>query len=274
MSTDPTDLIPDPTPTRAITPTSPNQPHHRERFNLFSILFVAFMVLVGAGIWVTQFTGGSHNNAQPTVVAFVLSKTTIKSGFVTVTPEPQIKIYVTGEVKNPGIYTMQKDDRINDALEAAGGTTAVSDISQLDLAQRVRDEMHINIPKFAALIVTVTVTNPTPANVIINNSSGTNVSSSSNSTNVSLPNNLVSPRPTTVSSGSSSKIGPTSGAKINVNTADVTELERLPGVGATLAQRLVDYRTQHGPFHSSDDLHHVQGFTNIVVEKLKDLVIF
>ena len=274
MPSDPTDLTSDSVPARAITSTSPNQPHPPERFNLFSLLFVAFMVLVGAGIWVTQFAGGSHSNAQPTIAAFVLNKTPAKSSFVTATPEPQIKIYVTGEVKNPGIYIMQKDDRINDALEAAGGTTEVGDISQLDLAQRVRDEMHINIPKLAApttLSTSIptsiaTVTNPTPTSVII--------SSNSNPTNVSLPNNQANPRPTVGSSGSSSKIGPTSGAKINVNTADVAELERLPGVGASLAQRLVDYRTQHGPFRGLDDLHHVQGFTNTVIEKLKDLVIF
>ncbi len=277
MPNDPTDLTPDPVPARAITPASPHQPHQRERFNLFSMLFVAFMVLVGAGIWVTQFAGNPRSNAQPTIAAFVLSNTTAKSSFVTATPEPQIKIYVTGEVKNPGIYVMQKDDRINDALEAAGGTTDVGDISQLDLAQRVRDEMHINIPKQAPPTSTATVTNATPTSVIISSGSATNVNSGSNPTVVSLPTtiNPASPRPTAGSSGSSSvKIGATSGAKINVNTADVTELERLPGVGATLAQRLVDYRTQHGPFRNLDDLHHVQGFTTTVVEKLKDLVIF
>jgi competence ComEA-like helix-hairpin-helix protein len=46
---------------------------------------------------------------------------------------------------------------------------------------------------------------------------------------------------------------------ISVNEGDLAELEKLPGVGATIAQRIVDYRTEHGPFQSVDELRNVKG---------------
>jgi competence protein ComEA len=47
---------------------------------------------------------------------------------------------------------------------------------------------------------------------------------------------------------------------VHLNLATVEDLEQLPGVGPALAARIVDYRTEHGPFHSVDDLRQVSGF--------------
>ena len=46
---------------------------------------------------------------------------------------------------------------------------------------------------------------------------------------------------------------------IHINTASVTELDKLPGVGTVIAQRIVDYRTSHGPFTSIDQIQDVKG---------------
>jgi competence protein ComEA len=48
-------------------------------------------------------------------------------------------------------------------------------------------------------------------------------------------------------------------AKVNINTATLEELESLPGIGPSLGQRILDYRTQHGPFRSVDELLNVSG---------------
>lgn len=55
-----------------------------------------------------------------------------------------------------------------------------------------------------------------------------------------------------------SQIAPEIG-KINVNTADAGVLAELPGIGETLAERIVDYRTAHGAFHSKQELQKVKG---------------
>jgi competence ComEA-like helix-hairpin-helix protein len=47
---------------------------------------------------------------------------------------------------------------------------------------------------------------------------------------------------------------------VNINTADATHLSYLPRIGAKAAQRIVDYRTQNGPFRKTTDLMQVKGF--------------
>jgi competence protein ComEA len=65
---------------------------------------------------------------------------------------------------------------------------------------------------------------------------------------------------------------PIPGAPIDLNVATATQLDQLPGVGPVLAQRIVDYRTQHGSFHSTDELRQVSGIGDAKFADLKNLV--
>ena len=62
------------------------------------------------------------------------------------------------------------------------------------------------------------------------------------------------------------------GERIPVNTADVQELDRLPGIGPAKAQAIVDYRTQHGPFQSTEELLEVSGIGQATLEGLLDYI--
>lgn len=55
---------------------------------------------------------------------------------------------------------------------------------------------------------------------------------------------------------------------VNINTADAAQLSLLPGVGAKAAQRIVEYRTQHGAFQKPSDLMQVKGFGDKSFERL------
>ena len=59
---------------------------------------------------------------------------------------------------------------------------------------------------------------------------------------------------------------------VELNTATVAELERLPGIGPALAQRIVDYRTEHGPFSYCYELTDVPGIGSETYEGLRDLI--
>ncbi len=59
---------------------------------------------------------------------------------------------------------------------------------------------------------------------------------------------------------------------VNINTADVAQLSLLPRVGARAAQRIVDYRKEHGPFQKATDLMQVKGFGNKSFERLSAYV--
>lgn len=65
---------------------------------------------------------------------------------------------------------------------------------------------------------------------------------------------------------------PKSNGKININTAGKEELMKLPGVGETIAQAIIDYREQHNAFQSLDELMNVTGIGEVKFDKLKDLI--
>lgn len=64
-----------------------------------------------------------------------------------------------------------------------------------------------------------------------------------------------------------------SARQVDVNTADVAELERLPGVGPALARRIVAYRAAHGPFRSLEGLSGVAGIGSKTIKALADYVV-
>ncbi len=61
-------------------------------------------------------------------------------------------------------------------------------------------------------------------------------------------------------------------AGVNINTAEKTALEALPGIGASKAQAIVDYRTANGNFKSIDDLKNVKGIGDKILEQIRALV--
>lgn len=63
-------------------------------------------------------------------------------------------------------------------------------------------------------------------------------------------------------------------AQIAINTATAAELEQLPGVGASMAERIVAYRTTHGPFMTLADLDAVSGIGSALLAKLEPYVRF
>jgi comEA protein len=85
---------------------------------------------------------------------------------------------------------------------------------------------------------------------------------------------------TTVVPGSSGKVAGESteassaeiSGKVNLNTADTAELDSLPGIGPSYAQRIIEYRDANGGFKSIDEVQNVKGIGPKTFEKMKDLI--
>lgn len=67
-------------------------------------------------------------------------------------------------------------------------------------------------------------------------------------------------------------IDPSALGKVNINTATLTQLDSLPGIGPVLAQRIIDYRTEHGSFSALEDLLMVAGIGQTRFDEIKDYI--
>ena len=149
--------------------------------------------------------------------------------------ESKIKVHISGAVKNEGVYELEEDARIIDAIEKAGGTLEIADMKNVNLASKLEDGMKIYIPK-----------------------QGEEVTSSNQEVeeNIALGN----------TSKESSK------RKININKASKEELDTLPGIGESTAEKIINYRKEHKSFKSIEELKEVKGIGDAKFEEIKDLV--
>lgn len=155
-------------------------------------------------------------------------------------PDATIVVAVEGAVAAPGVFTLPGDARVHDALAAAGGTIPGADLSGINLAQRLRDEARVVVPRLA----------PPPT------------------AKLSEAPDVAHAPP----SSQHAKPTPASAAPININTATASQLDALPRIGPALAQRIIAYREAHGPFRIVDDLANVKGISPAMVEELRPLI--
>ena len=158
---------------------------------------------------------------------------------ITPTPRPTatlaaIVVDVRGAVAQPGVYTLPAGSRVQDALARAGDVLPKAETRSLNLARRLNDGEQLYVPTIGEATV------PPPATPSKNSSS-----------------NAATKTP----------IG-----KINVNTATLTELDLLPGIGPSIGQRIIDYREQNGAFKQIEDLKKVRGIGDSIFGQIKDLV--
>jgi len=153
---------------------------------------------------------------------------------------PRIVVHVAGAVKKPGIVSLPAGSRVFEAIAAAGGVAAGSSLDSLNLAAVVQDGAKIQVP----------LKGEVPAAA----AAGDGTSSSG--------------RPSGGGPGSADGAG----AKININTASAAELDELPRVGPVLAERIVAWREEHGPFAAVEELDAVDGVGPKMLEALLPLV--
>jgi competence protein ComEA len=147
---------------------------------------------------------------------------------------PAMSVYVSGAVRNPGVYPLGEDARLADALAAAGGATGDAQLESINLARRVRDEEHYHIPRVGE----------TPP--LAPNTAG---------------GQALAP-----------EASEEEGGLIDLNSASEAQLDTLPGIGKTLASAIVAYRELNGPFSSVEEITNVPKIGPATYEKIRDLV--
>ncbi|MDA0181782.1 helix-hairpin-helix domain-containing protein [Solirubrobacter phytolaccae] len=141
----------------------------------------------------------------------------------------KVVVDVSGAVKRPGVYSLTTQDRVEDALERAGGATRRADVTQLNRAAKLEDGRQILVPT-RGKVATATA-------------------------------------PTTPGGAAAAPEGP-----INLNTATLEQLDTLDGVGPATAQKIIEYREQHGGFKTVDELDQVSGIGEKRLATLRERV--
>lgn len=150
-------------------------------------------------------------------------------------PQPELVVHVVGQVAEPGLVRLRSGSRVADAIEAAGGAKRGADLAALNLARALVDGEQVFVPKPGEL----------------------------------PPVAPGAAAPGIGSGGVGAGPGGAGAATVNLNTADLATLETLPGVGPVLAQRIIDWRTEHGRFTAVEELGEVSGIGDKMLSQLR-----
>ena len=145
-----------------------------------------------------------------------------------------VVVHVVGQVQHPGVVRLPPGSRVLDAVERAGGALPSADLTQVNLARPLVDGEQVMVPR--------------PGQVV------------------------AAPAGPAGTGGTGTAAGSTAGGLVDLNSADAAALDGLPGVGPVLAQRILDWRTEHGRFSSVDELGEVSGIGDKLMSQLRPKV--
>lgn len=165
-----------------------------------------------------------------------------------------IYVDVCGAVVNPGVYELSLDSRVFQAIEKAGGYLPGAAASYLNRARSLYDGQQIYVPTQEEVdSQTIPLTQDETAQDGV-------VQAGTAQTGTAADNTADGTETTQA------------GQRINLNTADVSQLSTLTGVGESKALAIIAYREENGPFTSIEDIMNVPGIKEGTYEKIKDKI--
>jgi competence protein ComEA len=147
----------------------------------------------------------------------------------------RVVVHVAGAVRRPGVYTLTRGTRVDDAVRRAGGARRRADLSQLNLAAELEDGRQVLVPVRPA-----------------RGGGGAAVAGGA--------------------AGDGGALGTGPPPPVNLNSATMEQLDALPGVGPATAQRILDYREANNGFSDVEELGQVPGIGDVRMAALRELV--
>ncbi len=204
-------------------------------------IIIAIIILIVIGIYfiINNFEK-NKNEFEISNIEFEENK--IENINAEIEEKSQIIVHIAGEILNPGVISLDEGARIIDAINKAGGITNEADLSKVNLAYILEDAQKIYIPNVNE-------------KEIIENMSSEIVKSGSTQENSNTGEKLKN------------------GEKININTATQKELQKLTGIGESIALRIINYRKENGKFNTIEDIKNVSGIGESKFNKIKNNII-
>lgn len=205
-----------------------------ERKQQLVLIILAAFILFGGGYKYAQWHIQSSRAEEGVILGSAAGEAEGES-------VKEIVVHVDGAVEKPGVYRLLPGARVADAVERAVPLPE-ADSGSLNLAEVLKDGRKIAVPYKQQAI----------------NGTGT-------------PGGAA-PGPQPVAGGSAAKPGSGTGGLVNINTASLSELDTLPGIGPSLAQRIISYREENGSFTDPEDIKKISGIGDKRYDQLKDFI--
>ena len=203
---------------------------------LLSIALFTGIFCAGCGARSDEIVLESQEDTSDTVEETEQEEREMTDEIPSVTPEPQeIFVDVCGAVNQPGVYEMDPDSRVFQAIEAAGGMTEEASGISVNQAQPLSDGQQVYVPTVQE----------------------------------AEEGSFVPAVPETTGTGES--MGTEDGI-VNLNTADAETLKTLSGIGDSKAQAILAYREEHGGFSSIEEIMQVSGIKDAMFQKIRDKI--
>lgn len=154
--------------------------------------------------------------------------------------EKYIFVDIKGAVRMPGVYEINSETRLTDVITLAGGFLPIADQSIVNLSQKLTDQMMITIPSLETESESTELKEGEEKVPVV----------------ISIPTETSDSQP----------------GKVNINIADISELQTLSGIGEKKAERILQYRQEHGSFKSVEELKEVSGIGDKTFEALADFI--
>lgn len=204
-----------------------------------SVVFPA-VVMVAAIIYFTSTQGKDEEALQSMDLLTSVEQPMVSEAQQAVEEEvalpESVIVDVKGAVKYPGVVQLTTEDRVMDAIEAAGGYTELANPVTINHAQKLVDEMVIYVPQQGENVEELAIQSAAAATI----------------------------------AGASS--GAKDDGKVNINTATEAELTTLSGIGPSKAAAIITYREENGGFKTIEDLKNVSGIGEKTFEKLQNSI--
>jgi len=202
-------------------------------------ILLIIIIIVVTGIIIYIYNSNKVDNSELSEDMLVVGNS-INNTIENITDEKDmIIVHITGAVKTPGIVKLEEGSRIEDAINKAGGLTEDADISKVNLAYILEDGIKIRIP----------------SNTDVGDLQDENVLSSDSGEGIIDENKDNS-----------------QSSSLNINKATEQDLQTLPGIGPSLASKIIAYRDENGKFSTIEDIKNVNGIGNSKYENIKDYI--
>lgn len=217
-------------------------------YNKYKLIMIVLLLVIIIAVFILF----NHQKEEVAVTSSVVEEVSIVST-ETVTKEDiqNIKVDIKGAINNPGVYEISNNARVIDLINISGGLTKNADTSIINLSKKLEDG------KVVVIYTKEEVKKIKEGNIVIEYIE--------NECNCEKIENSSCIDPDTLLNNDSNN-----NSKININSADIKQLQTITGIGESKANDIIDYRNTNGLFKKIDDIKNVKGIGESLFEKIKD----